>query len=115
MEKCDVVIISAGPYGLSAAAHLRRLKGLEIRVFGESMSFWERHMPAGMRLRSPWEASHISDPSGALTLDAYRSASGNHLTAPVPLDRLSIMDTGFNARSRPSWTNERLLASNWTP
>src|SRR5438046_3115794 len=64
MAKCDVAIIGAGPYGLSAAAHLKTLKGLEVRVFGEPMSFWERHMPAGMRLKSVWRASHISDPSG---------------------------------------------------
>ena len=73
MASCDVAVIGAGPYGLSAAAHLRTVKGLEVRLFGEPMSFWDRHMPAGMLLRSPWEASHISDPDGAFTLDAYRS------------------------------------------
>jgi hypothetical protein len=83
----DVVIIGAGPYGLAAAAHLRASNGLNVRIFGEPMSFWERHMPAGMLLRSPWAGSHISDPSGTLTLDAYKSASGNHISAPVPLDR----------------------------
>lgn len=87
MTKCDVVVIGAGPYGLSAAAHLQTIRGLEIRVFGEPMAFWERQMPVGMRLRSPWVASHISDPHRMLTLDAYQTASGNHLSAPVPLDR----------------------------
>jgi cation diffusion facilitator CzcD-associated flavoprotein CzcO len=63
------------------------VKGLDVRVFGEPMSFWEQQMPAGMLLRSPWAGSHLSDPDRALTLDAYRSASGNHLSAPLPLDR----------------------------
>ena len=71
MTTCDVTIVGAGPYGLSAAAHLRTVKGLEVRVFGEPMSFWERHMPVGMRLRSNWTATHIADSNRALTLEAY--------------------------------------------
>src|SRR5262249_48298804 len=84
---CDVTIVGAGPYGLSAAAHLRAIKGLVVRVFGEPMGFWALHMPAGMLLRSNWTATQIADPDGALTLDAYQAVSGNHLAAPVPLDR----------------------------
>ena len=40
MSACDVAIIGAGPYGLSAAAHLKAADGLDVRVFGEPMSFW---------------------------------------------------------------------------
>jgi FAD-dependent urate hydroxylase len=87
MTRCDVAIIGAGPYGLSAAAHLRTIKGLEVHSFGEPMSFWERNMPIGMLLRSGWAATHIADPHQALTLEAYRTASGNHFSSPVPLDR----------------------------
>lgn len=87
MMDCDIVILGAGPYGLSAAAYLRAVKGLEVRVFGEPMSFWERYMPAGMLLRSGWQASHISDPARAFTLDAYKSAVASDFAAPVPLDR----------------------------
>lgn len=87
MEKCDVAIVGAGPYGLSAAAHLRQLKGLDLRLFGEPMSFWERHMPEGMLLRSPWDGSHIADPENRCTLDVYRTLNGNHrLADPVPLE-----------------------------
>jgi hypothetical protein len=60
------------------------VKGLDVRLFGETMSFWERHMPAAMGLRSPWVASHISAPKDGLSLDVYRALKGNaHLAYPV--------------------------------
>ena len=85
MNRCDVAIIGAGPYGLSAAAHLRQIKGLDIRLFGEPMSFWERYMPERMLLRSPWVASSIADPGRQLCLDVYKAARGlDGLDYPVP-------------------------------
>lgn len=84
---CDVAIVGAGPYGLAAAAHLRRLNGLSVSIFGEPMRFWRTAMPAGMLLRSAWSASHIADPHASLTLDAYKVSSGNHLAAPISLER----------------------------
>jgi cation diffusion facilitator CzcD-associated flavoprotein CzcO len=51
------------------------------------MSFWQQSMPIGMFLRSNWTATQIADPNRSLTLEAYQAASGNHLSAPVPLDR----------------------------
>jgi len=72
---CKVAIVGAGPYGLSAAAHLSAL-GLKPCVFGQPMDFWANGMPAGMLLRSPREASTISDPRSALTLEAYETVSG---------------------------------------
>jgi lysine/ornithine N-monooxygenase len=81
----DVAVIGAGPYGLSCAAHLRAA-GLDVAVFGEPVGFWARHMPAGMRLRSSWDASTISDPRGELTLDAYESERRVSIARPTPLD-----------------------------
>jgi hypothetical protein len=80
----DVAVIGAGPYGLSAGVHLKA-NGLRIRVFGEPMEFWADKMPAGMFLRSPREASSISDPAGAFTLEAYETASEIQPVAPLPL------------------------------
>jgi hypothetical protein len=51
------------------------------------MRFWRTAMPAGMLLRSAWSASHIADPHTSLTLDAYKVSSGNHLAAPISLER----------------------------
>jgi FAD-dependent urate hydroxylase len=72
---CEIAVIGAGPYGLSAASHLG-MSGFNVRVFGEPMDFWANGMPAGMLLRSPREASTISDPKSACTLENYESASG---------------------------------------
>lgn len=84
--KCDVAIIGAGPYGLSAAAHLKTIKGLDVRLFGEPMTFWERCMPQGMFLRSGWSATHIASPGGGLALEDYQKAAGRRFSRPVPLD-----------------------------
>lgn len=82
---CDVVIVGAGPYGLSAGAHLKA-KGLSVGVFGEPMEFWATKMPEGMLLRSPRVASNLSDPDGAFTLEAYEAESKREAAAPLPLD-----------------------------
>jgi hypothetical protein len=86
MDTCDVAILGAGPYGLSAAAHLSECQSLDFRVIGEPMSFWERHMPAGMLLRSPRVASHISDPHRRFTLDAYEAATGRFTVKMPPVE-----------------------------
>src|SRR5579871_6315385 len=82
---CDVCIVGAGPYGLSAAAHLLKA-GMEVRVFGEPMDFWASKMPEGMLLRSPRVASNLSDPDRAFTLEAYEAVSKTEACAPLPLD-----------------------------
>ena len=87
MTSCDVSIIGAGPYGLSAAAHLCTVKGLELRVFGEPMSFWRQNMPVGMFLRSNWTATQIASPTGSLTLEAFQAETGNYFETPVPLEQ----------------------------
>ena len=79
-----VAIIGAGPYGLAAAAHLRAI-GIETCIFGRVMEFWENQMPAGMFLRSSWEASHIADPDRRLTLDRYQTSRNIALSKPIPL------------------------------
>ncbi len=97
---CNVIIIGAGPYGLSAAAYLRT-SGIETRVFGEPMAFWQNQMPVGMCLRSNWGASHIADPQLALTLDEYCRDKGNHITKPIPLDRFVDYGRWYQGRAVP--------------
>ncbi len=85
MTAYDVAIIGAGPYGLSAARHLRTMKGLDVRVFGKPMSFWDENMPAGMFLRSNWTATQIADPACELTLEAFQASTGRRFHLPVPI------------------------------
>ena len=109
MTKYDVVILGAGPYGLSAAAHLRTVRGLDVHSFGEPMCFWERNMPTGMLLRSGWEATHIADPNQALTLDAYRAASCKPFSSPVPIDRFIDYGLWYQRRTVPDHDQRKII------
>jgi pyridine nucleotide-disulfide oxidoreductase len=104
---CQVVIVGAGPYGLAAAAHLRSAKA-DVCVFGKPMEFWERHMPAGMLLRSYWEGSHISDPRGDLTLDKYERAQGLQLPRPVRRDDFVSYGRWFQRQAVPDLDARRV-------
>jgi FAD-dependent urate hydroxylase len=105
----NVVILGAGPYGLSAAAYLRTA-GIEARIFGEPMSFWEKQMPAGMCLRSNWGASHIADPNRQLTLDAYCRERGNHISKPIPLDRFVDYGRWYQQKSVQDLENRQVCS-----
>ncbi|MFI7098534.1 NAD(P)-binding domain-containing protein [Streptomyces sp. NPDC050161] len=80
----DLVVVGAGPYGLSIAAHAAA-SGLNLRVLGRPMASWRDHMPAGMFLKSePW-SSNLSDPAGEHTLAAYCAAHDLTVRHGVPL------------------------------
>ncbi len=97
----DIVIVGAGPYGLSAAAHLRAVQGMDVRVFGEPMSFWDQNMPVGMLLRSGWTATQIADPNGRLTLEAYQKDSGIQFSKPVPLHHFTQYGHWYQRQAIP--------------
>jgi len=68
MPQAQLLVIGAGPYGLSTAA-LAQDHGIQTTVVGHPMSFWRGHMPEGMFLRSgvDW---HL-DAGGVHTLAAF--------------------------------------------
>jgi hypothetical protein len=100
-QSCDVAIIGAGPFGLSAAAHLGTV-GAEYRIFGEVMGFWRGHMPKGMLLRSEWDGSSFSDPEASHGLAAFEQATGARLPVRIPLDDYVRYGTWFQQRAVPS-------------
>src|SRR5437899_8106952 len=108
MPTCDIAIVGAGPYGLSAAAHLN-VCGVNVRVFGETMSFWERNMPEGMCLRSPWEASQLSDPARSLTIDAFQTATGVRVSRPIPVGRFVAYGRWFQSCAVPNLEQRKVL------
>jgi len=81
----DAVVVGAGPYGLSAAAHLLG-RGLNVAVFGKTLELWREHMPRGMLLRSQWWATNLSDPGRRYTFRRFFRESRRKPGYPVPLD-----------------------------
>jgi cation diffusion facilitator CzcD-associated flavoprotein CzcO len=77
----DVVIIGAGPYGLSLASYLRH-RGVERRIFGVPMQAW-RQMPVGMSLKSFGFATSIPTPERHPTLPEYCRTRGLEDFEPI--------------------------------
>ncbi|MFI2200238.1 FAD-dependent oxidoreductase [Streptomyces sp. NPDC020192] len=83
-----VVVVGAGPYGLSVAAHLRAA-GVPVRVFGEVMGSWRHAMATGMFLKSTPAATDLSAPGPGARLADFRRLRGEpELTelTPIPCD-----------------------------
>ena len=99
-DDCEVAVIGAGPYGLAVAAHLRRA-AVSTRVFGRPLSFWREHMPKGMRLRSPWIATHIADPDKKFSLDAFARATALSRQDQLPLARFVEYGDWFQHQAVP--------------
>ncbi|NLU72567.1 lysine N(6)-hydroxylase/L-ornithine N(5)-oxygenase family protein [Streptomyces sp. HNM0575] len=98
----DLVVVGAGPYGLSIASHAAAA-GLNLRVLGRPMASWRDHMPQGMYLKSePW-SSNLSDPAGTHTLAAYCSARGITVEhgRPLPLGTFTEYGQWFGRRAAP--------------
>jgi FAD-dependent urate hydroxylase len=106
-KKSTVAVIGAGPYGLSAAAYLRAA-GVETKVFGKPMAFWQDQMPVGMCLRSNFGASHIADPRRELTFDEYCLQKGNHVGKPIPIERFVDYGLWYQQRAVPD-VDERFV------
>ncbi len=98
-----VVVVGAGPYGLSIAAHLSA-RGLAPVVFGRPMDSWREGMPQGMQLKSEGFASCLSDPAGALTLRRFCEEEGlpyADLDLPVPVETFAAYGVAFQKRLVP--------------
>ena len=97
----DAVVVGAGPYGLSTAAHLLG-RGLNVAVFGRTLELWRNHMPKGMLLRSHWWATNLSDPRKQYGFERFFRESGYAKGYPVP--RQAFIDYGrwFQERAVPN-------------
>lgn len=109
-SELPVVIIGAGPYGLSIAAHLRALR-VPFRIFGEPMQSWREHMPRGMLLKSEGFASQLYDPERSFPLERYcrnRGLPYNDLGEPVPLETFVAYGLEFQRRLVPELEHQKI-------
>ncbi|WP_342629224.1 NAD(P)-binding domain-containing protein [Nguyenibacter vanlangensis] len=99
----DFVIVGAGPYGLSLAAHLS-VRGVDFQIFGSPMAVWRSHMPSGMHLKSEGFASDIFDP---LRLNRLRDFCRRHghayadVGVPIPVEVFHAYGREFQQRLLP--------------
>ena len=80
-----LLIIGAGPYGLSAAAYAKHL-GIDFALLGKPMEFWRNSMPKGMFLRS--SATWHLDPVEVNTFERFLESKNlkPEQCFPIPLD-----------------------------
>jgi thioredoxin reductase len=111
------VIIGAGPYGLSVAAHFRR-KGIAFRIFGRPMDSWTARMPKGMMLKSDGFASDIYDPDSHFTLKRFCAERGVEYAdtgVPVRLETFTEYGCAFKERMVPELEDKLVTAIDRSP
>jgi cation diffusion facilitator CzcD-associated flavoprotein CzcO len=110
LESTSVVIIGAGPYGLSLATHLKA-RGVAFRIFGEPMHSWRTQMPRGMHLKSEGFASCLDDPDGTYRLANFCQERGlpyRDVGSPVPIETFIEYGMAFQQRFVPSLEEKKV-------
>ena len=94
MPDTGLLVIGAGPYAYSAAAHARS-RGIATRIVGRPMSFWRDRMPADMYLRSGRDWTLDAD--GEHTFEAYFEDRGyaEDEHDPIPISVFLDHTDGF--------------------
>jgi pyridine nucleotide-disulfide oxidoreductase len=105
----DAVVVGAGPHGLATAAYLRAA-GADVAVFGDPISFWRRHMPSGMFLRSSAKASSIAHPGRGRMLEHWAREHGREVRYPFPIEDWIQYATWFQETAVPDVDRRHVTA-----
>jgi len=109
LNRYDAVVVGAGPYGLSTAAHLKG-RGLNVATFGKPLGMWRDHMPRGMNLRSQWWASNLWDSRADLGFARFFQESAYREGHPLSIDAFIDYGFWFQKRAVPD-VDETLITS----
>lgn len=90
--KKDLIIIGAGPYGISLAAHAGAAS-LSYALLGKPMHFWSSQMPQTMFIRTNPRYISLSDSEDRWTIDRFSAETGVLLESPFP--RPAFVDYAF--------------------
>ncbi|MGH3278947.1 MAG: FAD-dependent oxidoreductase [Trebonia sp.] len=92
MRNFDVLIIGAGPYGLSISAHLRALKVNHL-IVGAPMDGYRIYSPAGMMMKSEPYASAFASPQPGYDVRGFSKARGlEYVDRVTPLSLEQFLD-----------------------
>jgi cation diffusion facilitator CzcD-associated flavoprotein CzcO len=111
MSAIDTMVVGAGPYGLSIAAHLRA-KGSRFEIIGRAMEMWRASMPKGMLLKSEPFASNLWDPARAYTLEAFFKERGkpySPIGVPTALSDFLDYTEWFHQKTRLEVQDRKLV------
>jgi FAD-dependent urate hydroxylase len=112
----ETIIIGAGPYGLSVAAHLRSA-AIDHAIIGTPMESWRKHMPPAMVLKSERFASNLSDAQRRFTLERYCALRGVDYAAkgsPLPIGEFLNYADWFRQQAVPDVWNVKVRRLRWT-
>jgi lysine/ornithine N-monooxygenase len=103
----DLIIIGAGPYGISLAAHASA-HHLTYKLLGYPMHFWKNQMPQEMFIRTNPISIGLSDPQTEYTLERFSEETGVEITTPLPRPVFVDYAFWFAAKTNVAFTEEHV-------
>jgi FAD-dependent urate hydroxylase len=112
MGETELLVIGAGPYAYSAAAHAQT-RGIRTRILGRPMSFWREQMPADMFLRSGRDWTLDAD--GVHTFEAFFEDRGYAVDEHDPIPVSVFLDHTEWFREHKGLDVEEVMVEHLTP
>jgi cation diffusion facilitator CzcD-associated flavoprotein CzcO len=112
MGETELLVIGAGPYAYSAAAHAQA-RGIRTRILGRPMSFWREQMPADMFLRSGRDWTLDAD--GVHTFEAFFEDRGYAVDEHDPIPVSIFLDHTEWFREHKGLDVEEVMVEHLTP